>query len=298
MPAFVIGNVAVDETISVSAMPEPGASIHGVQQTRELGGKGANQAIVMGRSGLAVTLVTAVGRDFRAETIRSQLTEEPIDVRLIVLADVSSDLSIVLTTPDGENANITTTESAGSLSLDAALAPLQQAIPGDLVVLQGNLADEVTRGILAAAKSRGLTTAFNPSPLRPCFSELWPLVDIAFLNEVEARSLTGASGEGAVLALRSASVGHVVLTLGAAGALLADAGGIVSVPAAAAKAVDTTGAGDSFMAAALASASLRRAPLDARAIGHAAAVAALTVSRRGTRSAFPTRQELAAILHA
>jgi ribokinase len=296
MRAFVIGNVAIDETISVSALPEAGASILGRQQTRDLGGKGANQAIVMGRSGLPTTLVTAIGQDFRAETIRRQLAEEPIDVRLISLPDVSSDFSIIFTTPDGENAIVTTIESAGALSLAAALAPLSEAMPADLVVLQGNLSDEVTRGILVEARRRDLTTAFNPSPLRSYFGGLWSLIDIAFLNKGEAESLTGAAGEDAASRLRASGVGHVVLTLGSAGALLTDANDSVSIPAVVAQAVDTTGAGDSFMAAALASAALRAVDLDVRAIGHAIAVAALTVSRRGTRSAFPTRNELDAIL--
>jgi ribokinase len=50
------------------------------------------------------------------------------------------------------------------------------------------------------------------------------------------------------------------------------------------------------MAVALASAALRSTTLDTKAIHHATAAAAITVSRRGTRSAFPSRTELAGIL--
>jgi ribokinase len=71
---------------------------------------------------------------------------------------------------------------------------------------------------------------------------------------------------------------------------------IATIPAVATKAIDTTGAGDTFMAVALASAALRGVELDTRAVGHAACASALTVSRRGTRSAFPTSEELQAIL--
>ncbi|WP_087000478.1 PfkB family carbohydrate kinase [Rhizobium sullae] len=296
MRAYVIGNVTVDETISVSAMPEAGASILGREETRDLGGKGANQAVVMGRAGLAVTLVAAVGEDFRAETIRSQLAEEPVEARLIQLAGKASDFSIIFTTPDGENAIVTTTDSAGSLTLAEAVAPLAESIPGDLLVLQGNLTDEVTRGILEEARHRQLLTAFNPSPLRPFFTGLWPLVDIAFLNKGEAESLTGTAGQGAASVLISAGVKHVVLTLGGEGAMLASESGALTIPATPASVIDTTGAGDTFMGVTLASAALRGVPLDARAVRHATAAAALTVSRRGTRSAFPTKAELHSIL--
>ena len=52
MRAYVIGNVTIDETLAVNEMPQAGASIFGSQRSRDLGGKGANQAIVLGRCGL------------------------------------------------------------------------------------------------------------------------------------------------------------------------------------------------------------------------------------------------------
>lgn len=295
--AHVIGNVAVDETISVSTMPEAGASILGREETRDLGGKGANQAVVMARTGLATTLVAAVGEDFRAQTIRNQLAPEPVEAKLITLAGRPSDFSIIFTTPDGENAIVTTTDSAGSLEPDEAIAAIDTAAAGDLTVLQGNLSQATTLGLLEEARRRGLVTAFNPSPLRPYFADFWPLVDIAFLNRGEAQSLTGSSGTAATEMLLQSGVRHVVLTLGADGALLASRNAeIATIPAVATKAIDTTGAGDTFMAVALASAALRDVELDTRAIGHAAAASALTVSRRGTLLAFPTADELQAIL--
>lgn len=297
MRAYVIGNVAIDETISVLSMPEAGASILGREETRDLGGKGANQAVVMGRTGLSTTLVAAVGKDFRAQTIRDQLAGEVVDAHLVGHPDRSSDFSIIFTTPDGENAIVTTTASAEALTLAEALAPLADATAGDLVVLQGNLSESVTRGILADARHRGLTTAFNPSPLRPYFAELWPLIDVAFLNKGEAESLTGSSGESAIQRLAEAGVAQTVLTLGGAGAILASGSQVIAtVPALATEVVDTTGAGDTFMAVALASAALRRTRLDAPAIHHATAAAAITVSRRGTRAAFPSKADLAGIL--
>jgi len=295
--AHVIGNVAVDETISVSTMPEAGASILGREETHDLGGKGANQAVVMARTGLSTTLIAAVGEDFRAQTIRDQLAPEPVEAKLIALAGRSSDFSIIFTTPDGENAIVTTTDSAGSLAPEEAVAALDSAVAGDLMVLQGNLGEATTRGLLEEARHRGLVTAFNPSPLRPYFAELWPLVDIAFLNRGEAQSLTGSSDTTATERLLQSGVRQVVLTLGGDGAMLASRGAeIATIPAIAADVVDTTGAGDTFMAVALASAALRGVELDSRAIGHAASASALTVSRRGTRSAFPSANELRAIL--
>jgi ribokinase len=290
MRAFVIGNVALDETVAVDDLPLHGTSIHGQAGPGDLGGKGANQAIVLGRAGVACRLCAAVGDDSRAADIHARLRAEPIEVDLVAIAGVASDLSIILRTRTGENAIITTTDAASGLTPDAAGAVLQRAAPGDLLVMQGNLSAQTTIAALRQARDRGMQTALNPSPLRPFFPSLWPFVVSAFVNESEAAAL---GGTGALLA---AGVTQVVLTLGAAGARLVTADEDLMVAARPCAVVDTTGAGDCFMATALASAALRGVSLDARALHHAVAAAAITVSRPGTGAAFPSQAELAMIL--
>lgn len=298
MRAFVIGNIALDETYSIAALPEAGASIFGEQASRSLGGKGCNQAIVLSRCGVETTLVAAVGRDDRAVAIREALARERLTPKLIPVDSTSSDISIILTTPDGENSIITTRSAAAALDKDAALEALGDAVSGDLVVLQGNLSEETTLAILHAARSKGLTTAFNPSPLQPWFASVLPLIDIAVLNRIEAEVLSGKSGAAAGAFLLRAGVGLVVVTLGGQGCVLVSANGAIEVLAAPATIVDTTGAGDCFAGVALASATRRGVAVDARALEDAARAAAITVGRRGTQDAFPSHEELTTILRA
>ena len=291
MRAHVIGNVALDETIRVEALPRPGASILGVELARDLGGKGANQAVVLGRAGLDCRLCAAIGVDARGAEIRAALASEPVEARLLEVEGVRSDISIILMAAEGENAVVTTNEAAAALCPDAAVGLLAEAAVGDLLVLQGNLSRGTTRALLQAGRARGMLSAFNPSPIRDFFDEVWPFVDIAFVNEGEAQA------GGGVERLLSRGVGAVVLTLGARGARLCGAdGGVAAVDAAPATVIDTTGAGDCFMATALASAALRGVAPDETAIRHAARAAALTVGRAGTMRAFPTAAEMSAIL--
>ena len=290
MRAFVIGNVALDEAVTVAEPPTFGASIHAEAGAVDLGGKGANQAIVLGRAGLPCRFCAAVGEDSRADDILLRLAAEPIETDLVRVAGVASDFSIILRTTAGENAVITTNAAASGMTGEAACAALVGAMTGDLLVLQGNLSAATTGAALRQARAMGMQTALNPSPLRKFFADLWPLVDIAFVNESEAAALGGTG------ALMAAGVAQVVLTLGAKGARLVTATADVHVSAQPCEVVDTTGAGDCFMAIALASAALRCVALDARALRHAAAAAAITVSRPGTGAAFPTKAELADIL--
>ncbi|KJX87075.1 ribokinase [Agrobacterium tumefaciens] len=298
MRAFVIGNIALDETYSIAALPQAGASIFGEQASRSLGGKGCNQAIVLARCGVETTLVAAVGTDDRAIAIGKSLTREHLTPKLIPVDSATSDISIILTTPDGENSIITTRSAAAALDRDAALDALGDTVSGDLVILQGNLSEETTLVILNAARSKGLTTAFNPSPLQPWFASILPLIDIAVLNRIEAEALTGESGAGAGAFLLRAGVGLVIITLGGQGCVLVSANGAIEVAAAPATIVDTTGAGDCFTGVALASAIRRGVAIDARALEDASRAAAITVGRRGTQDAFPSHEEMMAILRA
>lgn len=297
MHAFVIGNVTIDETILVEEMPLAGTSILARIGPSDLGGKGTNQAVVLGRCGLPTTLIAPVGQDARANMIRQHLKDEPIGARLVEIAGEASDASLVFRLPDGENSNVTTTGSAQNLRMDAVVPILSGAKVGDFAVMQGNLSGDATSGILKHARSLGMHTAFNPSPLRPYFADLWKWVDIVFLNQGEAEALTGKTGAVAAAYLLAQGVKDVVLTSGGEGALLMTVDGATHVPAVACAVVDTTGAGDTFMSVALASAALRGCNIDELALRHAAQAAAITVSQSGTRAAFPTCGQLAKLFN-
>ena len=296
MRVHVIGNAAFDETLAVAEWPAPGASIHGRPVASGPGGKGANQAVMLARAGVATRLVAGLGEDSRGAAIRAALAAEPLALGLLAMPGHATDFSMVLSGPDGENAIVTTTDCAGALTPSMARAALAGVEAGDLLLVQGNLTEAATRAALGAAADCGLRTVMNPSPLRPWQAALLPLCDGIFANTGEALALTGRTGAEAATALHAAGVTDVVLTLGPAGAMLSARGKTVQVPAAPALVRDTTGAGDAFLGAALASSLRRGTRLDAAALAAGARAAALTVARPGAFAALPSIAEIDAIL--
>jgi ribokinase len=296
MTIHVIGNVAIDETLRVARMPRPGESIPARSRTRDLGGKGANQAIVLSRAGLDVRLVAAVGNDDAAAWIRRELTDEGLQTGGLVALECASDSSVIVLDERAENMIITTRTAAGGLDPARAMSALATADSGDTLLVQGNLAPDLTQRLVAFGRERGLTTVFNPSPVDPAFAGMLSLVDVVVLNRTEAMALTGRDvpADGAY-DLRARGVGSVVVTLGADGALLLDRTGPHHVPAAPATPVDTTGAGDTFIAILVAARSLI-GQIDTRCVAAANVGAAVTASRLGTRAAFPLPSEIRAIL--
>jgi ribokinase len=293
MRVHVIGNAAIDEALAVEEWPVPGASILCRPLASGPGGKGLNQAVALARAEVSVRLVAAVGEDPRGAAIRAALADEPLALGLVAMPGKATDASIVLSAPDGDNCNITTTECAAALSPEAVRAALAQAAAGDVLLVQGNLSEAATRAALEAAGVRGMVRVMNPSPLRPWQAALLPLCERVFVNAAEARVLTGR--EDAV-GFHAAGVAEVVVTRGAAGALASGPAGVVDVPAEPAEVRDTTGAGDAFLGAALASALLRGAPLAADALLAGAKAAAVAVSRAGAFAALPSVAEFAAIM--
>lgn len=297
MPAVVIGNIALDETLRVSSLPQAGETLLAHTSSTDVGGKGANQAVVLGRCGVPTRLVARIGCDAMAMRLRTLLAAEPLDLSGLIETDVPADRSIVLLSDSGENAIVSTIVRAEPFSTAELAAALRGCVPGDLLLLQGNLTEAVTAEALQVGRAYGLRTVFNPAPVSPGFTALWPLVELAVLNTIEARQLTSeADPAAAARAIHAAGAQQVAVTLGADGALLCGVDGITRAAATPVTVEDTTGAGDTFTAVLAASLLIRALPPRA-ALAAASRAAALTVGRPGTLAAFPTSQELAAILN-
>lgn len=294
---YVVGNATIDESFAVSALPHEGESVLAQRTAVGLGGKGANQAVVMARCGVPVTLIAAVGQDARGEDVRRGLDAEPLEARMIVRPGAATDVSMILADGAGGNVVVTTADCARSVTATDIAPHLGDAAPGDLLVLQGNLTPATTGILMDMAGARGLAVVLNPSPVDLAFGPLLGRAATVFLNRPEARTLTGETDTAALQALHARGVRTVVLTDGAAGALLSGPDGVTHVPASDASVVDVTGAGDTFQGAALASALRHGRDLHPDDLRVGARAAAFTISRPGTFAAFPDPATLAAFFN-
>jgi ribokinase len=148
------------------------------------------------------------------------------------------------------------------------------------------------------ARAHNIRCIVNPAPAVP--ASLGDLVgaDYFIPNETEAELITGLpvqtieQAATCAASLLGKGFRRVVITLGARGALLADATGHVHIPPFPVTAVDTTGAGDAFIGS-LAVFLAEGAP-EKDAIARASLYAALSTTRVGTQKSFPARAELEA----
>jgi ribokinase len=298
LAVVVVGNAVLDIGYEVERLPRPGETVLARERTVDVGGKGLNQAIMAHRAGAEVRFCAGLGHDPAADMIRARLDAEGLSTAWLASVPGASDESIVWLARSGENCIVSTDEAAKCLPPAHVESLLAGMAAADVLLLQGNLSRDVTGMALARGRAAGSTAILNPAPIAFDYMDLWPLVDIAILNRIEAQTLTGEAGiEAASGTLRGRGVGKVVLTLGPEGALVHEAPGPPQhIPAPAVSAVDTTGAGDA-LAGVVAAAIDRGLPL-VSAVRWAVAAASRKVMRRGTSSGFPSRDELAALARA
>lgn len=293
----VVGNVTIDSVMRLERFPLPGETLVAESAEEDLGGKGANQAVVIARCGAPVRLVAARGDDESGRRIAASLEAEGVVTDGLHVHPGLTDRCVIYVDRRGENTIVSLVGAARTFDPLASTGLADWVRSGDHVLLQGNLRPEVTRACLALAKSRGAITVLNPSPTYRAADYDWPLVDIAIVNRGEAIELGGDSDPArAARGLLQARAGTVVLTEGDGGATWIDRAKSIHVAAPTVEAVDTVGAGDVFcgvLVAALASG--REVAVALRAANEAAAI---TVTRPGVLAAFPSRAEIARIFAA
>jgi ribokinase len=260
---LVVGSVNVDLTVAVTRLPGPGETVTGGRFARGHGGKGANQAVAARRAGAEVVLAGAVGDDEHGAWARAALEAEGIGLqRLQVVPDAATGVALIAVAADGANqiavasgANARV-DPGGAAEAVGALDPSRAA-----VLLSFEVPDPPLVAAAEAAVAAGVPVVANPAPARELPGSLVACRPILTPNEPEAVALTGLSDpRDAARALARRTGAAVVLTLGAAGALMAEPGaGAELVPAPAVAVVDTTGAGDVFSGVLAAGLAARRA---------------------------------------
>lgn len=293
----VIGSLNMDLRVQTPRLPAPGETLLGTGFSTDSGGKGANQAVAAARMGAAVAMLGRAGRDAHGATLTQALQADGIDTSAVGQdTGAPTGTAIIVLMPDGEN-SIIVIPGANHRYTPAQVADSATVLRhAKVAVAQLECPLDTVRAALTLAHGAGVCTVLNAAPAQPLDDALLAAVDWLVVNEIEAAMLTGlptdtpAQIEAAAHALRQRGPSQVVVTLGSAGLLHVGPDGALALPAPRVTAVDTTGAGDTFVGA-LAAGLADGWPIPA-ALTRAQVAAALAVTRLGTQSAMPTRAEV------
>ncbi len=289
----VVGSLNLDTTMRVPRLPEPGETVLGTGPLEDTGGKGANQAVAAARLGRSVAMVGMVGEDEAGRRLLAALTDAGVSVDTVAVAGAgASGAALITVAADGENTIVVDPGANGEFGPEAFSAAAATVAEADLVLLQLEIPMRTVAAAVAAATG---TVVLNPAPAAKIPETTLKRVDVLVLNATELSRL--ASGpvptsvdEAADLARRLAGPEAVVVTLGAAGAVVLDGAATTHVPAPRVEAVDPTAAGDAFCAG-LADAIVRGDPL-VGAVRWAVHCGAVAATRWGAQASLPSAAEV------
>lgn len=234
-------------------------SVSGLPYTLSLGGSADNTIRAMARLGCKVGFIGKVGRDSTGDFFESALDNLGIQP-FILRGEERSGKCVSLVSPDGERTLVTHLGAAVEMKAEDLKPEIFDGY--DCLYVEGYLVQDhnLIRGAIRMAKDLGLKVAIdlasfnvveeNVDFLREVISEY---VDIVFANEDEARAFSGEEEPVNALQYISTMCDLVIVKIGMRGALIKQGSEVSHVGImAAAKRVDTTGAGDFYAAGFLA----------------------------------------------
>jgi ribokinase len=301
---LVFGDINVDVIGRVKAWPEPGAECLAPRLELHCGGVAANCALALRQWGISPRLLGCVGRDEFGGFLLKSLARNGVDASRVQRTSAAlTGLLYINVTPNGQRTFFGSrgaNRCAGRIPNGSALFKGVSAasLMGYSFLDRGP--EMAARQILRAVHARGgwvsLDVGMEPSQVIPRkIMQIARRVDILFVSSDEAAALTGTrNAREAFRCFQKAGARGVVMKLGKRGCLILEAGRLRQIPSFPVGIVDSTGAGDAFVAAFL-QARLRGWPASEVALA-ANAAGAVAASVVGAGENLPKVREIARLL--
>jgi ribokinase len=290
---IVHGSVNADLLFKVAKLPRPGETVLCPSYVMAPGGKGANQAAAAAKAGAEVAFAGHVGSDAYGPVVRGLLEEAGVGCAMLAVAKAPTAIAVIGVDEGGENQIMV----ASGANMETAAAQVPDALlgAGTTVLCQNEIRPAETFAALTRAKLLRSRTILNMAPAAPVPPEALGALDLLVVNEIEAETAAGVTGQPPEAVAQSLAVAHgltCVVTLGGAGCIAVTAVAGWRVPVLPIRPVDTTGAGDAFVG-------VLAAWLDGGAdlvesLRAASVAAACTCERVGAQTAQPRRETILA----
>jgi ribokinase len=258
MSIICLGSINIDDVYTVSHIAKEGETITSTVFRQYPGGKGANQSVAIAKAGGKVFHVGAVGKD--GVWLKELMHSHGVQVDKIFESAGSTGKAIIQVSEKGENAIVLYPgANYGITNVEDTISRISDA---KWLLCQGELMTKTTIEAIKYAKGKGLAICLNPAPLSPTLAADLDLsmIDLLVANEIEFEGFITQIGvlmagdyETDITNLMKTlpDLTVCVLTLGSIGGIVGFRSSgtiqILSFNGVKVKAIDTTGAGDTFV---------------------------------------------------
>ena len=281
----VIGSSNIDQIAYTKNIPADGETLFGDSFQMGFGGKGANQAVMAGLLGADVYMITCLGDDVYKEMTINNYEANNVNTDHIQLVKGASGVAPIWVDATGQNRIIVIPGANNEIDAQKAISSIDDI--GDISVLVGQceIPMEVNHEVFQYAKSNSVTTIFNPAPAKKLEREFLEHISWLIPNENEFELISGMEpNDDNFLKFNEEIPCNLIVTLGEKGAVLVDENKTHYFDAPSVNAIDTTGAGDSFIGTFAYELSESNSPESC--IKKAVEKASQSVTKKGTQSSY------------
>ena len=299
MRIAVIGSTMIDVVSYVDESPAYGETVTANDFHIACGGKGANQAVVLGRLGAKVLMVSAIGDDLFGITARENFQRNGIDTRHVhTMKNISTGTVTIIVEKSGQYRSVFYHGANDLLTPEVMLQAADDLKKCGLIVLQLEIPLKTVYAAIDFANVNKIPVILNPAPMNKNLSiEMACKCDFVIPNEPELKVLTNMPVDTvedirkAAKNLLDRGLKNVIVTMGSRGSMWLAEGVEEFVPTLKVNAVDSTGAGDAYIGC-FAENFIRTGKIF-ESMQCASKYAALSVTRKGTQDSYLTAEEFA-----
>lgn len=281
----VIGSSNIDQIAYTQNIPADGETLFGDSFQMGFGGKGANQAVMAGLLGADVYMITCLGDDVYKEMTITNYQANNVNTDHIQMVRGSSGVAPIWVDSNGQNRIIVIPGANNEIDATKAISSMEEI--GDIAVLVGQceIPMDVNHEVFKYARSNSIITIFNPAPATTLDKEFLNHISWLIPNENEFKLISGMEPNNEnFMKFKKEVPCNLIVTLGEKGAVLVEEDGTKYFEAPTVEAVDTTGAGDSFIGTFAYELSEENSPEEC--IKKAVAKASQSVTKKGTQSSY------------
>ena len=281
----VIGSSNIDQIAYTQNIPADGETLFGDSFQMGFGGKGANQAVMAGLLGADVYMITCLGDDVYKEMTINNYEANNVNTDHIQLVKGASGVAPIWVDGTGQNRIIVIPGANNEIDAQKAISSIEEIGNISVLVGQCEIPMEVNHEVFQYAKSNSITTIFNPAPAKKLEREFLEHISWLIPNENEFELISGMEpNDDNFLKFNEEIPCNLIVTLGEKGAVLVDENKTHYFEAPTVNAIDTTGAGDSFIGTFAYELSESNSPESC--VKKAVEKASQSVTKKGTQSSY------------
>ena len=281
----VIGSSNIDQIAYTKNIPADGETLFGDSFQMGFGGKGANQAVMAGLLGADVYMITCLGDDVYKEMTINNYEANNVNTDHIQLVKGASGVAPIWVDATGQNRIIVIPGANNEIDAQKAISSIEAIGNISVLVGQCEIPMEVNHEVFQYAKSNSVTTIFNPAPAKKLERDFLEHISWLIPNENEFELISGMEpNDDNFLKFNEEIPCNLIVTLGEKGAVLVDENKTHYFDAPSVNAIDTAGAGDSFIGTFAYELSESNSPESC--IKKAVEKASQSVTKKGTQSSY------------